>query len=209
VEVFKELLKKKRVWFFCLGLLFFPVLLNFTLFKFDSDVNYVKNDTAWLGFFATYFGALFGGIIAGYLTLLGVQITIKHQRSKEFEDQMPQKLMNLEDIIFFLEQQYGLLKKGLKLTDETKSLHQRLHFTLQGLEDSGLLKKSAQVNLETYIHTRMLYNFLKKFLFPVYDASTNEKEITDNYERCINRLKEQRQKVIEELVQYYYEYDHK
>ena len=40
----------------------------------------VKSNVQWIGFFASYLGGIFGGIVSGGLTLGGVYLTIRHQK---------------------------------------------------------------------------------------------------------------------------------
>lgn len=41
----------------------------------------VKNNIQWIGFFASYLGGIFGGIVSGGLTFGGVYLTIQHQNN--------------------------------------------------------------------------------------------------------------------------------
>ena len=40
----------------------------------------VENNVPWIGFFASYLGGIFGGIVSGGLTFGGVYLTIRHQK---------------------------------------------------------------------------------------------------------------------------------
>ncbi|WMX57472.1 hypothetical protein [Peribacillus sp. R9-11] len=49
--------------------------MNVLIFSWGTTITHGDLDT-WIGFFATYYGAIIGGIIAGALTLIGVKMTI-------------------------------------------------------------------------------------------------------------------------------------
>ncbi|MCQ6282121.1 hypothetical protein [Bacillus sp. EB600] len=51
----------------------------------------------------TFWGAVIGGVISGILTLLGVQLTIKHNNEQKRKEEFPRKLNHLEKITTFLE----------------------------------------------------------------------------------------------------------
>lgn len=81
----KNLFKNKYVWLIIIFILLFPIAVNIIFFSWRSSVAFGKLDT-WIGFFATYYGAIFGGVISGALTLIGVKLTID-QQTKIFERQ--------------------------------------------------------------------------------------------------------------------------
>ena len=73
---FISLLKKPVVPIFIILILSLPIIANLALFSWGSSLTNGKLDT-WIGFFATYYGAIIGGVVSGALPLLGVRITIK------------------------------------------------------------------------------------------------------------------------------------
>ncbi|WP_274307510.1 hypothetical protein [Solibacillus daqui] len=111
-------------------------------------------------------GAILGGTISGALTLIGVRITIKDSKEKQIQDSLPQKLLDIEDIIFIMERQNELLLKSF-LKEQSKSAlnshyRERINYIIEYLEKDGLLRKSANVNLKTYQVIRRLFSSLKK-----------------------------------------------
>ncbi|MFJ7471134.1 hypothetical protein ACIQWI_21565 [Peribacillus frigoritolerans] len=75
MDIISSLLKSKRVVYFLIFTALFPVIMNLFIFSWGTTITHGKLDT-WIGFFATYYGAIIGGIIAGGLTLIGVKMTI-------------------------------------------------------------------------------------------------------------------------------------
>lgn len=67
-----------------LFLISFPMLTN--LFVVNEPPFWKVNDeNDWIGFFSSYFGAIFGGIIAGFFTYWGVKLTIQDQNQTRQE----------------------------------------------------------------------------------------------------------------------------
>lgn len=62
----------------------FPYFTNIMMHK--NVGIYVDDSNDWIGFFASYFGAIIGGVISGSLTLFGVKLTID-QQTKMFNRQ--------------------------------------------------------------------------------------------------------------------------
>lgn len=110
-------------------------------------------------------GAILGGLISGALTLMGVLITIKNSKEKQMHESLPKKLLDVEDIIFILERQNEILLNNYGKNLSTGILNtfynSRINYTLEYMENDGLLMKSANVSLKTYQVTRRLYNSLK------------------------------------------------
>ncbi|WGF39798.1 MULTISPECIES: hypothetical protein [Lysinibacillus] len=65
--------------------------------KTDLGFNVSQNST-WISFYATIIAAIFGGVISGGLTLLGVIHTINSQDKKERRNQLPKKMMEAEKL---------------------------------------------------------------------------------------------------------------
>ncbi|MGX9134033.1 hypothetical protein ACWV26_06585 [Rummeliibacillus sp. JY-2-4R] len=167
-----------------------------------TNYIYSGNETL-IGAGISLIGAILGGIISGLLTLIGVRITIKDNNDKRNADLIPQKLLDIEDIIFILERQYELLIK--KYSEDKPSgllnpiYRERIKYIIQYLEDDGLLRKSANVNLRTYKITRKLYNALKIL---IYDDKARSipvdfpyKQINEAVFTTINDLKKECEKI--------------
>lgn len=75
MDIISLLLKNKRVVYFLIFIILFPAISNLLVFSWGTTIT---NGTleSWMSFFATYYGAIIGGIIAGALTLIGVKMTI-------------------------------------------------------------------------------------------------------------------------------------
>lgn len=85
MDSIKSLLKNKIVIVFLILILLFPIITNIFIFSWGTTITHGTLDT-WIGFFATYYGAIIGGVISGALTLIGVKLTID-QQTKVFERQ--------------------------------------------------------------------------------------------------------------------------
>lgn len=124
------------------------------------------DDTAIIAEGISLVGAILGGAISGALTLIGVRITIKDSKEKQKQDSLPQKLLDIENIIFTLERQSEVLLKQYDKGHSTSVLNlfykKRIEYIIEYLEKDGFLRKSANVNLKTYQVTRRLFNSLKK-----------------------------------------------
>ena len=176
-----------------------PVVIN--LLMFEQDLVKVNGDEAlWIPSLATYFGAIVGGVISGLLTLMGVRITIKDSKEKQLQDSLPQKLLDIEDIIFIMERQNELLLIKFKKEQSPSILNpyysQRIDYIIEYLENDGLLRKSANVNLKTYQVIRRLFNSLKKLQ---YSKSAGKiypyEEINKAIAVTISDLKTEREKL--------------
>ncbi|SCX81853.1 hypothetical protein [Lysinibacillus fusiformis] len=80
---------KKSLIVFIISLLLIPIAINYlTLLDlsiindfFNKDIiNVSGTNSEWVTFFATYLGAIIGGIISGSITLIGVIYTINSQK---------------------------------------------------------------------------------------------------------------------------------
>lgn len=64
---------------------FFPCITNAIMnIRLPFSINISRN-SEWIGFFSCYFGAIFGGIISGFFTYIGVKLTIKDQAISRYE----------------------------------------------------------------------------------------------------------------------------
>lgn len=76
----------------------FPVIINYFLMSWSLSSVY-QGSSPWLGFISGYYGAIFGGIISGLFTFLGVWLTLKGQKRDNFIDSFPIKVKAIDDII--------------------------------------------------------------------------------------------------------------
>lgn len=193
----------KIIWKFVIGsvilMILIPIITNYLMFV--GDFKVAGDNKTWIGYLGSFWGAIIGGIISGALTLIGVNITIKSQLNKEFQENMPQQLMNLEDIILFVDKQNALVIRVLE-TDSSSLLRQRMKYTFEGLSEDGLLKKSASVNLHTYSTVRKLNDFLYNSLYPNNVSIYTESEVKEVYKTCIDVLNLEHKKIIKEIEIY-------
>ncbi|WP_258832811.1 hypothetical protein [Peribacillus frigoritolerans] len=178
--------KKKALQFVILTLLLMailPILINLLMFQHYFPV--IGDEPTWISSLSSIWGAIIGGIISGALTLIGVNVTIKNQINKEFHENMPIQLMNLEDIITFLDRCISKLNRD-KI--QASGILDVMKYTFSGLEEDGLLKKSSTVNLKTYRAVRNLYDFLNHSLNPKEISAYSEGDIRKAYQDCIISL---------------------
>lgn len=179
----------------CMGGL--PILINGLMFKHYFPV--AGNEVTWIGSLSSIWGAIIGGVISGALTLIGVRLTIKNELNKEFQEKMPEQLMNIEDIISFIKKQNALLNRG---TRPEATLRLRMKYTYEGLSEDGLLKKSTAVNLHTYSTVRKLYDFIYNSLFPNHISTFTENEVKQSYKSCLDALELEHKKIISKIEKY-------
>ncbi|MDW4528099.1 hypothetical protein R3398_17165 [Rossellomorea marisflavi] len=186
---------KERVLFLIIFLL--PLGVNALMFIPLGAL--VSENIIWIGFFGSYLG----GIVSGLLTLRGVRLTIEENQKKSLMESLPEKLMYLEEIIFILERQKKLLIKNFKEEDAPSKLNpryrDRIKYTLEYLEEGGLLKNSAKVNVITYRSTRKLFNYLKEINYNRSALPLPYKRINDSYETAIKSLKIECEKYLNEI----------
>lgn len=79
----------------------FPIITNKLMFV--GHYKVAGDDKTWIGYFGSFWGAIVGGVISGVLTLLGVQLTIKHNNDLKKREEYPEKLFRLETLMTYLE----------------------------------------------------------------------------------------------------------
>lgn len=80
-------------------LIMFPLVTNYIMLLEPPEIITILDDD-WVGFFASYFGAIFGGVIAGSLTYLGVRLTILNQENRDDLESSSHKKMLLTQLKF-------------------------------------------------------------------------------------------------------------
>lgn len=94
----------------------FPMITN--LFVVNEPPFWKVNDeNDWIGFFSSYFGAIIGGIIAGFFTYWGVKLTIQdqsHSRQEQLKiDNRPQiHISEIYDAAYDLQNMPDEKRKG-------------------------------------------------------------------------------------------------
>lgn len=182
-----EEMDMKKEYLLYLLILILPLIVNGLMF---IPVRVaISDNVVWIGFFGSYLG----GVVSGFLTLFGVRLTIQENNEKDFMDSLPEKLMYLEELIFVLERQRDLLSKIYKEEESASTRNpkyrDRIKYILEYLENDGLLKQSAKVNVTTYRATRRLYNALKKIQYVKGPVILPYEDINQGVETTINTLK--------------------
>lgn len=83
-------------WFYIIIIflcIFAPIATNFIANTPAPSFWPASDNSAWLGFFATFYGAVFGGILSGLFTFLGVKKTILIQNKSEDKQRQLNKLL--------------------------------------------------------------------------------------------------------------------
>ncbi|MDQ0170513.1 hypothetical protein [Paenibacillus tundrae] len=91
-----------------LGLIFltvFPFVINVALMGWNTSLTHGTTES-WIGFFASYAGGVFGGVIGGLFTYLGVKQTISTQVRQKYIDEFPEKTNLLMGTVFELKKQH-------------------------------------------------------------------------------------------------------
>ncbi|WP_017814770.1 hypothetical protein [Paenibacillus shenyangensis] len=112
------------------GLIFlmaFPFLINITFMGRTTSITYGTTES-WIGFFTSYAGGIFGGLIGGLFTYLGVKQTISNQARQKYIDEFPGKINLLRETILELEKNMiylAIMNILLKVSSHLK-IHQRI-----------------------------------------------------------------------------------
>jgi len=173
-----------------------PIFINL-LMSFNIGVNVIDSND-WIGFHASYIGAIFGGIISGVLTLGGVFLTIKNQEKKEKQNRFPKVSLNMDFVIEKM-QDITLIERLLKRKDYHNAI-KLSEEVLMNKED--VLQRSANVNavfykinrdlikeLEMVLKLRRLVKFEKDDIgqdIPLYNSLDEFEDIISNI--CGNLL---------------------
>ncbi len=94
----------------------FPILIN--LLMFIPSFKVAGDENTWISLLGTFWGAIIGGVIAGILTLLGVQRTIKHNEEIKEKNDFPAKIHRLEKVCFYLDDIYEEVMVLLSKTEK-------------------------------------------------------------------------------------------
>lgn len=123
-----------------------PVLVNWIV---SGNVGTVAgDDKTWIGFLGTLYGAIIGGLISGFLTFLGVFITINEDKKRKFDDTFPKKLVNgsliNENIKFIIELLEDEKKDNFKVEEANNAVKSAILYT------KDLLRMAAELNKDSY-----------------------------------------------------------
>lgn len=126
MDELKSLLKNKSIRWVIFIILLFPILANIFVFSWGTSITHGELNS-WIGFFATYYGAIVGGVISGALTLLGVRLTITQQQEivKRQEAQHTEEKYNVCKFIFS-EIHYRII--ALETAIKSLSLHEEKYY---------------------------------------------------------------------------------
>jgi len=136
-------------------LLLIPALVNKIMFinppRLLIPKEGISENDVWIGFIATFYGAILGGAISGFLTLLGVKITVKESSKGLNRTIKEQQLIREEE---------------LKLQTTKERLFQLYHpvdvlyhdfFYKYGAHLFTHLDKEEQVNLISLLSQNVIY----------------------------------------------------
>ncbi|WEA41350.1 hypothetical protein [Lysinibacillus fusiformis] len=146
--------------FFLLLLIFTPLLVNKLMITPSTYFGMEKVDlnNHWVGFFSSYLGGIFGGIISGALTLGGVYLTIKAQEKKDYINTYSSKIFYVHKI-----------KKELDTLPILKNFIEKESFlALQNLinninnKSPHILEYAAQVDTKFYLTIKELIVSIEK-----------------------------------------------
>lgn len=133
----------KKYWIhFIIGfviffILLFPLLTNRLMFLKSPKIfapHGISNDAIWIGFFATFFGAIIGGGISGLFTYLGVKKTLLIQEEtelKSFKDKH-RTIIEVSELI-----DGGYLLKNHKVKNGRLILTQQYNYILENRLSDG------------------------------------------------------------------------
>lgn len=81
-----------HIFLILLLLLLTPIVLNFTIFEFSSNLTNGKLED-WFTFFASYFGGIIGGAVAFLIAKLQIDSNRKDDRIKQLANELPGYIM--------------------------------------------------------------------------------------------------------------------
>ncbi|WP_400194628.1 hypothetical protein [Lysinibacillus telephonicus] len=193
---------------FIIFLVVVPLLINSLMFEQKLiDVN--GDETIWVPALATYFGALFGGLVSGLLTLFGVKISLKgsfeginltleyqeKERIKETTGQKLNRLYKVKKIIYHLDRLLSRRKDSLgdnweKVDSEEIDTEIRKYITP---EFNNLLELSASVDWEFYDEIKKFVKQTRPLIY-AFDSTSLDKltDIVDNLTTTIEVKHEER-----------------
>jgi len=173
INEFKNLFSKYISKRFFIGLiallLFLPIVINyFTLWDlsiindiFGIDIiNVSGTNSEWLAFFATYFGAIIGGIISGSITLIGVIITIYSQK----ENNVVENYAKIRYKADQTDEKYLAALRRIKLLHNTKSkteFEDIWNSVISDFDKAMIL--ASEVNIDFYISFLNLRHQIHQF----------------------------------------------
>lgn len=144
--------------------------------------------------------SIFGGLISGGLTLIGVKATLDNQYKNDFKDLYPKRMMILDEeidkmneIISFLSKSFGKDYKTVYQNNFRKQLNDKI------IALEPLIEKSTVVNGETYENTK---NFIRETVNMkniVYNIYEDFNEITGEQPLLGQAIYQHKERFIEGL----------
>ncbi len=128
----------------------FPIIMNLFIFSWGTTITHGKLDT-WIGFFATYYGAIIGGIIAGALTLIGVKMTITSTMEGVARTIEEQKNIKDQEILI-----HAYMDRLNKFYGPMDALINKYQFT-HGAHDFNILKAQEQIDFMEMMTGNLFY----------------------------------------------------
>lgn len=161
IKYYKKLLSKRKFLILVIiGILIAPIFSNWLMFQGSWKVAGSNSD--WIGFFGSYIGAIFGGLI----TLLGVKLTIDAQEKRIKLDNYPRKIRII----------HGMIKKLNILNDYLVNRERGEKF----LYDEEFIKKQIDELLdEASIIDNLVFSNILSLETKVIDILLNK------YQKCI------------------------
>jgi hypothetical protein len=164
ILIWGGILKKRNyktiIILFAFILMIIPItvnnLMSFSITKVYGDTN------AWIGFLGGYIGA----IISGFITFLGVLLTLEFTKSEASKDKLPAKIDNLEECLDLIEDNIASLDHFNRI-DVLDTLQQPAHFrrTVFYQVSSRYTLSKTRTNVDDY--TQGIEKQLRKYLIKV------------------------------------------
>jgi hypothetical protein len=197
-------IKKKHIVNFVIFIIAFPVLINVLLLTWNTPIT-VGSPESWIGFFATYFGALFGGVISGAITFLGVLLTIRKQEKEKYLETFAAKLENLNDVkhIFYeterklSEAETNIYKDGIDTFAVMKGTYD---YFMPNLRE--LITTSAKVDYHFYEDVKYFVSETRKYIFEYISQGKHNSVfnlLKDEVNKMINLMDEHEARLNDEF----------
>lgn len=186
-------MSEKKVGYILITLM---VLINILILVFAVNILFNLDKTIGL--------AILGGvctIIGGSLTLVGGYRTLNRQDRNAHIKDLPKKLMFVDDILYFVNQQNKLMEETLS-NNNLGFIITRLRYTQEVMDEQRLLHMSSQVNIDTYIANREFYNYIISFKSSFSLDIPPEGKIKEKYKNCLDKIKDQRNRLVNSIERF-------
>lgn len=199
----KKLINSGLIFLGLIFLMAFPFLINITLMGRTTSITYGTTES-WIGFFASYAGGIFGGLIGGLFTYLGVKQTISNQVKQKYIDEFPGKINLLRETILELEKKHDLFShnehfiKGKQLFENPSTYFDSMSLLINESTEKGIKIEATFYEKMKEIRSRKDKILLESVNHPLISRKIADDEFGTNARTPVETI-EFRKKVQDEM----------